>query len=1118
MANLLHANIDYILFVQSVAMLLLVIQGWFLTRSDTSFSWLWLGAFFLAQTANCWLDILSLSGLGSEVSPLGQGAIQLASFVCLAELARSSTYPLWRYRPGVWLHILVIGAPLLLHQYLPDLTLRAVICYALALPCGAWFSLLLWKSAQQHPFRQARVFLRQSALAMVVFSLALTTATPSSPTFAAMLESDPNDIFLTAVICGSILTVLLFSLFFAYNTKLKRRTHAPRGADSSDFWQIKIWVMLGLVATLSGWMAAEITGNNQDTRMRDQIMERTKLAAAAIPLDDVAQLKWDESDLDNPSYQKLKQLMKSLAKANDDLRFAMLMGIRDGNARFLVDSENPNSKDYSPPGQAYEDAEPAYLDVVRKQQPFVLGPISDRWGTWITSSVPLNCRLSLPGHITMDLDVSATNWQAQINQARLPILMITLLIITLLVGSWLSQTKIREHADLVAISERNSTTLVEGSPNCVQMFDHEGLCLTINHNGATAFGHEKSEIIGRPFYSVWPPESRSTIMEAVQSTLCGHTNQFEVNYLRPDGRNISWRTSMTPIKDDAGNVVSFVSISVDITDRKLAEQALRKAKEAAETATRTKSEFLAVMSHEIRTPLSGVIGMLGLLQKQNLLPKQRRYAELARESAEALLEILNDLLDTAKIESGKLQLESIPFRPRQELNRVVEIMRTRADAKELGLSINFEDSIPEVVYGDPLRLRQVLTNLISNAIKFTSQGGISVSIKGSIVGDFFVHFQLEVADTGVGIAPAALNRIFSKFEQEDSSTTRQFGGTGLGLAIVKSIADIIGGDITVTSRQGEGSVFTFSAVMALGSLNELTPSSPQSITAGAIQSTAKVSILCAEDNATNRLVIQHILQQMGHETDFAENGREAVEKLRVHHYDCVLMDSRMPEMDGFQATMLIRSPGSGVLDPLIQIVALTANTSLNYREQCLASGMNDYLEKPVREDALHEALERIISYQRQRGVAMRPIQASSSGPDLANGKAATPASPPHGLSVEELLAMAGEEVDQPKKVVAPSISTEALQSIMRQYLRDAPLRLNEMNEALERKDGPVLARAAHSLKSMSRYVSAPALSEICAQIEILADEGRFEETTLHISSAQLEFALVRTRLQNQLLS
>ncbi|MFA5263851.1 MAG: ATP-binding protein, partial [Opitutaceae bacterium] len=924
-------------------------------------------------------------------------------------------------------------------------------------------------------------------------------------------------------ICRSILAVLMLGLLLAYNSKLALRTHSHGKASSFWTWQEQIWILLGVIALLLGWMAAEITGHNQDARMRQLIMERTQLAAAAIPVDQMERLQWNDSDLNNPSYQRLKSLMRSLVRANKDLRFAMLMGVRDGKTYFLADSEAPESKDYSPPGEFYDDAEPSYLQEVQKKEPFVLGPIIDHWGSWITSSVPLECRLSKAGHVTMDLDVAATDWQSRINRARLPILLITLLIVALLAGSWLSQIKIREHAAQVAISERRNSALVEGSPNCVQMFDHEGLCLTINQNGIKALGHDMSEVIGRPFYSIWPPEARTTLMEAVQSTLHGHHNLFEAQYVRPDGRSIAWRVSMSPMKDEAGNVVSFVSIGVDITNRMLAEQALLKAKETAEAATRTKSEFLAVMSHEIRTPLSGVIGMLGLLQKQKLHPKQRRFAELARESAESLLEILNDLLDTAKIESGKLVLESIPFKPRQEFNRVLEIMRTRADAKELGLSCKIDDSIPDVIYGDPLRLRQVLANLISNAIKFTTQGEVRVALQGELVGDYFVHLRLEVSDTGIGISPSALDRIFNKFEQEDSSTTRQFGGTGLGLAIVKNIADIMGGDISVTSRQGEGSTFTFSALMALGSPDELKASLSEANASGALQSSASLSLLCAEDNATNRLVIQHMVLQLGHDVDFAENGLEAVEKLRANRYDAVLMDSRMPEMDGFQATIAIRAPGSGVTDPLVQIIALTANTSLNYREQCLAAGMNDYLEKPVREEALHTALEQVIAYQRQRGVNLKPVhEALSPGqPGIGANEQPAPASPPPGLSVEELLAMVGEDSPgsaKPKKQAVPSTSAEALQSIIRQYLLDAPTRLKEMNEALERRDGPLLARAAHSLKSMSLYVSAPELSERCARIEGLADEGLFEDTTHLIRTAELEFAKVKSRLQGQLLS
>ena len=400
-------------------------------------------------------------------------------------------------------------------------------------------------------------------------------------------------------------------------------------------------------------------------------------------------------------------------------------------------------------------------------------------------------------------------------------MLITALISALLFSFWQGQRRIQESLTQLVASEQRNSSLVEGSPNCVQMFGCDSRCVAINQNGLKALNRKWEEVIGRPFAEMWPKHMQKTALESLELTLKGHATTFEADYLRPDGETIIWRVALTPVVDKRREVSSLVAIYVDISDLKLTEKALVAAKETAEAATKAKSEFLAVMSHEIRTPLGGVIGMLNVLRKQPKTSEQQLYTELAHENAENLLGILDDVLDAAKVEAGKFTIESIPFEPAIQFARVLEPMRVRAEAKGLTLEWALPPELPEVLRGDPTRLRQVLANLLSNALKFTEHGGIKTIITAEKAVGNQVTLSIRVSDTGIGMSDEQLARLFSRFEQADISTTRRFGGTGLGLSIVKSLAGLMGGTIDAKSAPGSGTTFTFTALLHEGAPGDL---------------------------------------------------------------------------------------------------------------------------------------------------------------------------------------------------------------------------------------------------------------------------------------------------------
>lgn len=572
--------------------------------------------------------------------------------------------------------------------------------------------------------------------------------------------------------------------------------------------------------------------------------------------------------------------------------------------------------------------------------------------------------------------------------------------------------------------------LYNNAPCGYHSLDKDGYISAINQTELNWIGYKKEEVVGKTLFTDVLDDTSAEILKKrfPQFKKNGELRELRLNMVNKEGFIIPISLSAIAIYNEQDEYISSRSTVFDVSEQEKIEDELKEAKRRADESARVKEQFLANMSHEIRTPINSVIGFTNLLQKTSLTPEQEHFVHLVQSASESLLTIINDILDISKIEAGMLRIEKSPFSLRGLCSSIETMFQHRVKEKRLSFTIHIQESIPDTLTGDAVRLTQILVNLISNAVKFTQEGGISIVVIPVKETDTRVRLRFSVKDSGIGISADKLDTIFERFEQGETNTTRKYGGTGLGLSIVRNLLQLQQGNIAVKSDAG-GTEFLFELEYEILPMTDDQKNIQYPHFAEAGNGLFEgVKILIVEDNQMNQLLMKHTFQSWHLNFELAENGQQAVEKLNREKYDLVLLDIQMPVMDGYIAARTIRND----LKSNIPIIAMTAHAMAGEREKCLSHGMNDYISKPIQEKELLGLLKKYLARQKH---TFEFLKASL-----------------HYINLDFLYDL----------VMGNSAF---LNNIIRQFLNQFPGEMDALREAVEKKQVKQIGTLAHHIQS-----------------------------------------------------
>lgn len=779
------------------------------------------------------------------------------------------------------------------------------------------------------------------------------------------------------------------------------------------YWTAGAIFLILAAGTLTTWFTAD----KADQGIRQELLRQTSVISHSINPALIKALEGTENDRQRPEYHELQnQLLRLERYYVSEIYEYMdlyLFGRTDDNQVFFyVDTPFAEYDDEQAPmplpGEIYDDASFELRNAFDSGKGFIEGPLPDQWGVWVSALVPVHDPETGRVLSILGMDIEAAHWKSDVlRAASIPALSSAFLAIIALSAGWIINRRLILQQKIVSQTRELRTShdrfeqLAKQSRTVSWEVDPGGMFTHVNESSEHVFGYRPDEIVNKyHFYDLHPQQGREEFKKSMLEIIEDKkTIQDIENRIQTKSGQIIWvLTNGLPVLDDSGNLIAYQGMDKDITERKQVEQALKEARIQAEDASRAKSEFLANMSHEIRTPINGIMGVLQLLQTTSLSQEQKKFSDLAVTSAGRLNRLLSDILDLSKIEAGMLDIRQEILNLKELSDSVTGVLSITAMDKGISLKAHVDPALPCRLFGDEVRLRQILFNLVGNALKYTNAGSVTLEISPlSSQGQGVQRVLFSVEDTGIGISQDQINGIFEPFRQVDGTYTRKYQGAGLGLSIVRRLVKLMEGDISIESTPGRGTRIHVALPFKIAVSRQEENERPVPVD---IRQPRKLKILLVEDEPTNQIVVCRMLEKMGHEVTLAVNGQEALNLYARQDFDGILMDIQMPVLDGVEATKRIRliegeklgapenennrsipdthSQASGLpgetpsrffsqrqeahLDfspqPLkrVPIIALTAHSMLGDKEKFLAAGMDGYLAKPLK----MEDLERIF--------------------------------------------------------------------------------------------------------------------------------------------------------------